>query len=68
MRQGGDCVVTNRQWLIWNLIDMSDKELVKAIGCEICNKYITPYRPSCSRDCGSLLLDWLKQEHEEREE
>lgn len=63
--------MTNRQWLVWQIIDMSDNELQKKYPgflCDVCATYITPNRPSCSRDCKSLLLDWLNQEHEEGED
>lgn len=58
--------MTNRQWLIWQLIDMSDKELMGLFGCNICDKYVTHNKP-CPKevDCDSLFLDWLKQEHKE---
>ena len=58
--------MTNRQWLIWQMIDMSDKELIKNLSsiCELCNNYITPNK-SCPMDCDSMLLAWLKQEHKE---
>ena len=56
--------MTNRQWLIWQLIDISDEELMKLLGCMVCDKYVTPNKP-CPDDCYSFLLDWLKQEHKE---
>ncbi len=58
--------MTNRQWLMWQLIDMSDEELIKNFGfmCDVCRKYITPNN-QCPKDCDSLLLAWLKQEHKE---
>ena len=46
--------MTNRQWLMWQMIDMSD----------VCKKYVTPNKP-CPKDCDSLLLAWLKKEHKE---
>lgn len=58
--------MTNRQWLMWQIIDMSDEELIKNFGsmCEVCKKYITSNKP-CPANCDSLLLDWLKKEYEE---
>ena len=59
--------MTNRQWLMWKLIDMSDKELLKHIPgvmCYVCTKCITPHL-SCKEDCRSMILDWLKKERKE---
>jgi hypothetical protein len=58
--------MTNRQWLIWELIDMSDEELVKNLWsqCELCTAYVKQNKP-CPGDCDSLWLAWLKQEHED---
>lgn len=61
--------MTNRQWIMWRLIDMSDEELVKEIPgfmCDICNEYITPHQ-ICKGDCRPKLLAWLKKEHKEEE-
>lgn len=60
--------MTNRQWLMWQLIDMSDEELIKeypGVGCEACRKYGVTPNQICTKDCDSLLLAWLKKEHEE---
>ena len=57
--------MTNRQWLIWQMIDMSDEELLDLFGCRMCDKYVTHDKPCPKEDCYSLLLDWLKQEHKE---
>ena len=58
--------MTNRQWLMWQIIDMSDEELIKNFGsmCDACRKYVTP-DGLCPKDCDSLLLAWLKKEHTE---
>ena len=58
--------MTNRQWLMWQIIDMSDEELIENFGsvCDFCSKYLTPNKP-CPNDCNSFLLAWLKQEHKE---
>ncbi|MBO6292688.1 MAG: hypothetical protein J6N51_10615 [Selenomonas sp.] len=61
-------MMTNRQWLIWQLIDMSDEELVKKCPgflCDICADYITPGSGPCIADCDKILIDWLNQEHKE---
>ena len=57
-------MMTNRQWLIWQMIDISDEELIGLFGCKMCDKYVTPNKP-CPKDCDSLLLAWLNQEHKE---
>lgn len=56
--------MTNRQWLMWQMIDMSDEELIKFFGCELCSKYVNQNKP-CPGDCDSLFLAWLKKEHNE---
>lgn len=59
--------MTNRQWLMWQLIDMSDEELLRkfpALLCDVCAEYITPHQ-ICKGDCDPMRLDWLKKEHEE---
>lgn len=60
--------MTNRQWLMWQIIDMSDEELKKNFGsmCDVCRKYVTLNKP-CPNDCDPLLLAWLKKEHKEGE-
>jgi hypothetical protein len=63
----GGLAMTNRQWLIWELIDMSDEEFANRIcgkrnvwWCDDCidNKISYPYQ-----DCNKKLYEWLKQEH-----
>jgi len=60
--------MTNRQWLIWKLIDMSDEEFADRVcgqrnvwSCDDCvdNEitYATPH------DCYKRFHEWLKQEH-----
>lgn len=56
--------MTNRQWIIWKMIDMSDEDIVKCFGCEMCREYVTSGKP-CPSDCNSTLLAWLKKEHGE---
>lgn len=57
--------MTNRQWMMQQMIDMSDEELVELFWCKMCDKYVTTNKP-CPNDCDSFLLAWLKQEHKER--
>ena len=62
--------MTNRQWLIWQLIDMSDDEFADRVcgqgnvwWCDDCvNNKIT--YPS-SHDCYKKFHEWLKQKHKE---
>lgn len=58
--------MTNRQWLIWKLIDMSDERLaVKMNGrgwfCDICPKSDRCY----VADCDTEFIMWLQREHKE---
>jgi hypothetical protein len=56
--------MTNRQWLIWQLIDMSDEEFADRLNglgwfCTICSG-------ECghgAKDCRQKFVDWLQQEH-----
>lgn len=59
--------MTNRQWFIWKLIDMSDEEFADRIcgekniwSCDDCvdNKISYP-----CQDCNKRFYEWLKQEH-----
>ena len=59
--------MTNRQWLMWQLIDMSDEELLRkfpGLLCDVCAEYITSHQ-ICNGDCDPIRLAWLKKEHEE---
>ena len=54
--------MTNRQRLIWQMIEMSDEELLRnfpGLMCDVHDKYIKTYKG----DCGSEVLAWLKKEH-----
>ena len=62
--------MTNRQWLIWQLIDMSDEEFANRLcgnrivwSCDDCVK--NKVNDVCSGDCEEKLHEWLKQEHKE---
>lgn len=63
--------MTNRQWLMWQMIDMSDKELFDkyhGFMCDVCsNNNIFPYNAPCPGKCEQKVFDWLKQEHDENE-
>lgn len=62
--------MTNRQRLIWKLIDMSDEEFAEGIcgnselwSCDDCKKQgVNDY--ACD-GCEEKFHDWLKQEHKE---
>ena len=56
--------MTNRQWLVQQLIDISDKEFMELFGCEVCAKYVIQNGP-CPADCDPVLLAWFKQELKE---
>ena len=59
--------MTNRQWLIWQLIDMPDDEFADKVcgykevwSCEDCEENkIKPMVDGCRKK----LHEWLKQEH-----
>lgn len=51
--------MTNRQWLIWQLIDMSDEQFAELINVPCVYK---PVDSSGRYTCESFL-EWLKQEH-----
>lgn len=61
--------MTNRQWLLEQMQNMSDEEIgdfisecvCKQIKCHDFCEYKYPYRP-----CKSCKLEWLKQEHKEK--
>lgn len=62
--------MTNRQWLIWKLIDMSDEEFANRLcgnrivwSCDDCvnNKV----NGACGGDCEKRFHEWLQQEHKE---
>ena len=55
--------MTNRQRLIWQLIEMTDEEFTRKLSgrgwfCEICAKH-----GGClSKDCEGEFINWLRQE------
>lgn len=63
--------MTNRQWLIWKLIDMSDEEFADRVcgnrevwSCDECvDNKINDY--ACQQDCHERFHEWLKQEYKE---
>lgn len=67
--------MTNRQWLIWQLIDMKDEEFVKIVNapcaykeadghCKIYKEKDGHCNRDCCADCKQGQIMWLKQEHE----
>ena len=64
--------MTNRQWLIWRLIDMSDEEFADRIcgekrmvwSCDDCVK--NKVYDACDGDCEKRFHEWLQQEHKEK--
>jgi hypothetical protein len=65
--------MTNRQWLIWQLIDMSDEEFADRVcgnrevwSCDDCVKNKVN-NVSC-QGCEEKFHKWLQQEHKEGEE
>jgi hypothetical protein len=59
--------MTNRQWLMWQLIDMSDEEFRRFLNHKYClYKDVKGNCPrNCREDCSKSMLAWLRQEHEE---
>lgn len=61
--------MTNRQWLIWQMIDMPDKELFNKYHgfiCDVCgNNNIFPDNAPCPHKCEQKVFDWLGQEHKD---
>jgi predicted RNA-binding Zn-ribbon protein involved in translation (DUF1610 family) len=61
-------VMTNREWLIWQLIDMSDEEFAEGIcgngelwSCDDCRRHGVNDH-GCT-GCEEKFHAWLKQEH-----
>lgn len=59
--------MTNRQWLIWKLIDMSDEELANLFLLPICNYAKRDNLELCRAlsSCSECRRKWLQQEHVE---
>ena len=60
--------MTNRQWLIWQMIDMSDDVLLRTFAgwsCDVCQMYVRPSDGPCPTHCDDAIIDWLKQEHKD---
>ena len=62
--------MTNRQWLIWRLIDMPDEEFADRVcgnndvwSCDDCIE--NEVNRVCGRDCEKNFHEWLMQEHKE---
>lgn len=61
--------MTNRQWLMWKMIDMSDDEFTKMIDnpCELCGKMILNDSKCPAETCKEMINKWLKQEHKDND-
>lgn len=57
--------MTNREWLLKEMQNMSDEELAKVIQSSVilCNEPETKCRDSSCMDC---KLEWLKKQHKEK--
>ena len=62
--------MTNKQWLIWRLIDMSDREFADRVcgnrevwSCDDCVK--NKVNDVSCQGCEEKFYEWLKQEHKE---
>jgi hypothetical protein len=59
--------MTNKQWLIWQLIDMSEDDLATRLNVEwFCDTHC-PYDENiaCNERCRDNIVEWLQQEHDE---
>ncbi len=58
--------MTNRQWVMWKLIDMTDEEFSKLMIGECAYWDDNKYCPDdCTRKCCEGYAIWLSQEHKE---
>jgi hypothetical protein len=63
--------MTNRQWLIWQLIEMDDVKFTdrefyhtEEFNCETCPVKSLMCEPKKEK-CWKHFIEWLKQEHKE---
>ena len=57
--------MTNKQWVMWKLIDMTDEEFSKLMVGE-CAYWVDNYCPDdCPQKCSEGYKIWLSQEHKE---
>ena len=58
--------MTNKQWLIWQMIELPLEKVVYMLDVEyFCDNYCddaTPY--ACDERCRKHMIDWLKKERE----
>ena len=58
--------MTNKQWAIWQMIDMSEEQmscfLKELTSCQNCPRVT---EKNCHDRCEEARTEWLKQEHEE---
>ena len=62
--------MTNRQWLIWQMIDMPDDVLIRTFArwsCDVCQMFVRPSDVPCPPCCDDVIIDWLGQEHKDNE-
>ena len=58
--------MTNKQWAIWQMIDMSEHDMAKFITrLYECNFRVGRPVPNYYKDGYKKCEEWLKQEHEE---
>jgi hypothetical protein len=59
--------MTNRQWLIWQLIDMSDEQFAFAVNGVKCTEMLEGglCHTGCGFKCDEGHKAWLNQEHVE---
>lgn len=63
--------MTNKQWLLWKMIDMDTEELAIILSSQ-CSKCVartyceSKYPVNCKKrlPCYQIIRAWLKQEHE----
>ena len=60
--------MTNREWLLNKMQNMSDEEFAEMISNGIDIDLIIPCNPHCdySVDCEDCTINWLKSEHKEK--
>ena len=60
--------MTNREWLLNKMQNMSDEELAKDIGFNTVRTYVMAEKcVSCtSKSCDKCIVEWLKAEHKEK--
>ena len=57
--------MTNRQWLMEQMQNISDEELGDFLGCMKCEMCLSGNSFNCDSNCGEGIGHWLKLEHKE---